>query len=88
MFKPIILLALISLLHGCSASYRTPEALTGRWEGIAETPSATTKAKLRRGGNKDVTIKVFSKANHTIQPSPDFLDTMIDWTIKRVRFTK
>jgi dienelactone hydrolase len=53
MFKPIILLALISLLHGCSASYRTPEALTGRWEGIAETPSATTKAIVEFTQNAD-----------------------------------
>ncbi len=40
---------------------------------------------LKVAGNRDVTIKIFPKANHTIQPAPDFLDTMLDWTVKRVR---
>src|SRR6266849_3057218 len=45
MSPPIILLTLVLLLQGCSASSRkTPEALTGRWEGIAEIPGKKTKA--------------------------------------------
>ncbi len=42
-------------------------------------------AALKHAGNKDVTIKIFPNANHTIQPAPDFLDMMIDWTTQRVR---
>jgi len=43
------------------------------------------EAALKRGGNSDVTIKIFPGANHTIQPAPKFLDLMVDWTLKRVR---
>src|SRR5207302_1361096 len=32
------------------------------------------EAALKRAGNRDATVKVFPKANHTIQPAPDFLD--------------
>ena len=39
---------------------------------------------LRWSGNKDVTIKVYPKASHTIQPAPDFLPTMVDWLRLRV----
>jgi pimeloyl-ACP methyl ester carboxylesterase len=42
-------------------------------------------AALKVAGNKDVTVKIFPKANHTIEQAPDFLDTMLDWTVKRVR---
>jgi len=42
-------------------------------------------AALKLAGNRDVTIKVFPKANHTIEQAPDFLDTMLDWTVKRVK---
>jgi len=42
------------------------------------------EAALKRAGNRDVTIKVFPRANHTIQPAPDFLDVMIEWTVQRV----
>src|SRR2546429_2567675 len=42
------------------------------------------EAALKRAGNPDVTIKVFPRANHTIQPAPDFLDVMVEWTVKRV----
>ncbi len=45
------------------------------------------EAALKRAGNRDVTIKVFPKANHTIQPAPDFLDLMVEWTVKRVNVT-
>ena len=45
-------------------------------------------AALKLAGNRDVTIKIFPKSNHTIEQAPDFLDTMLDWTIKRVRVTK
>ena len=53
MYKPIILLSLITLLYGCSASYRAPEALTGRWEGIAETPRTKTKVIIDFTPNAD-----------------------------------
>jgi pimeloyl-ACP methyl ester carboxylesterase len=43
------------------------------------------EAATKRAGNRDVTIKIFPHANHTIQPAPDFLDVMIEWTVKRVR---
>lgn len=48
---------------------------------------------LRRGGNRDFTIKVFPKANHGLlvfssqgrpQLAPGFLDFMADWLLKRV----
>jgi hypothetical protein len=42
-------------------------------------------AATTHGGNRDVTIKVFPRANHTIQPSPDFLDVMLEWTTRRAR---
>ncbi|MBI3450856.1 MAG: alpha/beta fold hydrolase [Acidobacteria bacterium] len=42
-------------------------------------------AALKRAGNRDVTIRIFPKAGHTIQPAPDFLDTMLDWTVRRVK---
>ena len=43
------------------------------------------EAALKRAGNRDVTIKVFPRANHTIQPAPEFLDLMVEWTVLRVR---
>jgi len=45
-------------------------------------------AATMHGGNGDVTIKVFPGANHTIQPAPDFLDLMVEWTTRRVRVAK
>ena len=42
------------------------------------------EAALKRAGNRDATVKVFPKANHTIQPAPDFLDVMVEWTVKRI----
>ena len=50
-----------------------------------QTSAERIAAALKVAGNKDVTIKIFPKANHTIQQAPDFLDTMLDWTVKRVR---
>src|SRR2546423_14203769 len=45
MFRTIILLTEIFLLCGCSASSRTArEALTGRWEGVAQISDKKTKA--------------------------------------------
>src|SRR5437868_15339179 len=45
MFKAIILITEIFLLCGCSASSRTtPEALSGRWEGVAQISGTKTKA--------------------------------------------
>ena len=45
------------------------------------------EAATRQAGNKDVTIKVFPGANHTIETAPDFLDVMLEWTLKRVTVT-
>jgi dipeptidyl aminopeptidase/acylaminoacyl peptidase len=42
-------------------------------------------AALRLARNRDVTIKIFPNDNHTIEHAPDFLDTMLDWTGRRVR---
>ena len=47
---------------------------------------------LKKGGNKDFTIKIFPKANHSIMVSeqgrqrlaPGYLDFMTDWLLKRV----
>jgi dipeptidyl aminopeptidase/acylaminoacyl peptidase len=52
-----------------------------------QTSAERIAAALKVAGNKDVTIKIFPKANHTIQQAPDFLDTMLDWTVKRVRIS-
>jgi pimeloyl-ACP methyl ester carboxylesterase len=41
-------------------------------------------AALKVAGNRDVTIKIFPKANHTIETAPEFLDLMIEWTVLRV----
>ena len=43
----------MTLLYGCSASYRAPEALTGRWEGFAETPRTKTKVIIDFTANAD-----------------------------------
>jgi dipeptidyl aminopeptidase/acylaminoacyl peptidase len=45
------------------------------------------EAALKRAGNRDVTIRVFLGANHTIEHAPDFLDLMVEWTAKRVSIT-
>src|SRR6266853_5872220 len=63
MYKPLILLASVLLLLGCSASSRqTPKALTGRWEGIAEIPGKKTKAIVdfnqNANGSLSATISV------------------------------
>jgi len=50
-----------------------------------QTSAARIEAALKRAGNRDVTIKVFPRANHTIQPAPEFLDLMVEWTVLRVR---
>ena len=44
-------------------------------------------AALKLARDRDVTIKIFSKDNHTIEHAPDFLDTMLDWTVRRVRIS-
>src|SRR5712691_3992662 len=63
MYKPIILLASVLLLLGCSASSRqTPKALTGRWEGFAEIPGTKTRAIVdftqNANGSLSATISV------------------------------
>jgi pimeloyl-ACP methyl ester carboxylesterase len=50
--------------------------------------AARISGALKRAGNRDVTIKIFPKANHTITPAPDFLDLMVEWMVKRVRITE
>ena len=45
------------------------------------------EAATKRAGNRDVTIRIFPHAGHTIQPAPDFLDLMVEWTAKRMRVT-
>ena len=45
------------------------------------------EAAMKHAGNRDVTIKIFPHANHTIQPAPDFLEVMVGWTVERVRVT-
>jgi len=59
---------------------------------VPPTPYKQEEVRFRNGditlaGNRDVTIKIFLKANHTIEQAPDFLDTMLDWTVKRVRIS-
>ena len=44
-------------------------------------------AALKLARDRDVTIKIFPKDNHTIEHAPNFLDTMLDWTVKRVRIS-
>jgi uncharacterized protein len=53
-----------------------------------QTSAERIEAALKRGKNRDATIKIFPKANHTIQPAPEFLDLMVDWTMKRVSVSK
>lgn len=43
---------------------------------------------LRRGGNSDVTIRIFPGAGHTIESAPDFLSRMKDWTLRRVSIVR
>jgi uncharacterized protein len=60
---------------------------------------ARVEAALKKGGNKDFAIKVFPKANHGLweaetggnrdyakvkRYAPGFLQTMVDWMVKRV----
>jgi pimeloyl-ACP methyl ester carboxylesterase len=52
-----------------------------------ETSVKRIEAALKRAGNQDVTIRVFPGANHTIEPAPDFLDLMVEWTAKGMRIT-
>jgi len=51
----------------------------------AQTSAERIAEALKLAGNRDVTIKIFPKDNHTIERATDFLDTMLDWTVKRVR---
>ena len=60
MFRAIIPLIEIFLVCGCSASSRTtPEALTGRWEGVAEIQDKKTKAIVDfTGGTGDLSAVI------------------------------
>ena len=61
-------------------------ALFGELDDVVPVQASVSKIEsaLRRGGNKDVTVKVYPKASHTIQPAPDFLRDMVDWLLQRV----
>ena len=61
-------------------------AMFGELDDVVPVPASAGRigAALRRAGNKDVTIRIFPRASHTIQPAPDFLDTMLNWTLQRV----
>ena len=65
-------------------------AMFGERDDVVPVEASATRieAALRRAGNKDITIKIFPKASHTIQPAPDFLDTMINWTLQRVTIVR
>lgn len=56
----------------------------GELDEVVPVPASESKiaAALQQGGNRDVTIKVYPKASHTIQPAPDFPREMVDWTLK------
>lgn len=55
---------------------------------------------LKKGKNRDYTVKVFARADHGLwelpedtkldwdRPSPGWLDTMTDWLIKRTHVGK
>lgn len=45
------------------------------------------EAALEHAGNKDVTIRIFPGANHSIEGAPEFLNLMVEWTTKRVRIS-
>jgi dipeptidyl aminopeptidase/acylaminoacyl peptidase len=51
----------------------------------ARASAARIEAALKRAGNRDVTIRIFPKASHTIQPAPEFLDVMLDWAAQRTK---
>ena len=61
-------------------------AMFGELDDVVPVPASAGRigAALRRAGNQDVTIRIFPRASHTIQPAPDFLDTMLNWTLQRV----
>jgi len=55
------------------------------------------ESAFTRGGNRDVTYQVFGEADHSLhsnsllagqRPDPEYLKTMINWTLKQVRLPK
>lgn len=58
---------------------------------VVESRAAVERA-FTRGGNRDVTYYEFAQADHSLntrsgQPSPEYLETMLEWTLKQVRVT-
>ena len=58
-----------------------------------EVSAERIRAALNRAGNQDVTIMIIPRANHNLmrQPNPEnlpvaeYLETMVEWTLKRAR---
>jgi pimeloyl-ACP methyl ester carboxylesterase len=49
----------------------------------ASRSASRIEAALKRAGNKDVTIRIFPGANHTIEGDPEFLRLMAKWVSQR-----
>jgi dipeptidyl aminopeptidase/acylaminoacyl peptidase len=60
---------------------------------VAESRAAVEGA-FARGGNRNVTYRVFAGADHSMntqsepQPSPEYLETMLEWTLGQVNMPK
>jgi len=60
---------------------------------VAESRAAVERA-FARGGNRNVTYHVFAGADHSMntqsgpQPSPEYLETMLEWTLAQVSMSK
>lgn len=58
-----------------------------------ETSVERIRAALNRAGNQDVTIMIVPRADHNLMrqpnpenlPAPEYLETMVEWTLKRAR---
>lgn len=55
---------------------------------------AAVEQAFARGGNRNVTYRVFAEADHSLntqsgpQPSPEYLETMIEWTLTQANMSK
>jgi dipeptidyl aminopeptidase/acylaminoacyl peptidase len=60
---------------------------------VAESRAAVERA-FARGGNRNVTYRVFAEADHSMntqsgpQPSPEYLETMLEWALEQVNTSK
>src|SRR5260370_24360689 len=96
MFRAVILLTEIFLLWGCLAASRaTPEALTGRWEGVAEIRGTKTKAIVdftpNANGSVSATISVpeerlLSKPLINVRYEPPHVHFELQATERRIIF--